>query len=485
MKKVELIFIPFPVMGHIISAVEIANLLSSRYNHRLSITILLMDLPFDSMATAYTRSLSSDVEGSVKFVNLPPPQQTPPELSSLKSPHTFLQTTVDAQIPNVRAAIVELTQSLDSGPLAGLVLDMNCSATMIDLAHEMHVPSYVFFTSGAAFLGLLFHLQSLHDDHCADVTEFLDSNAELVVPCFANPVPSRVLPHAILNKEGWYAMTLNFARSLRKSKGILVNTCAELESYAINSLNSSTIKIPPIYPVGPLLNRTNDDQKESSIISWLDDQPPSSVVFLCFGSMGSFSVDQVREIARGLEHSGQRFIWSLRRSQPSTNGITYPTSCANLEELLPEGFLERTVGIGKIIGWAPQVAVLAHKAVGGFMSHCGWNSILESVWWGVPVATWPMYAEQHLNAFEMLKELGLGVEIIMDYKRDGHEGDLVSAKQIEMGIRGVMEGDGEMRKKVKDMSEKAQEAIMEGGSSHTSLGHFVEQVMCNMDTKSN
>ena len=75
----------------------------------------------------------------------------------------------------------------------------------------------------------------------------------------------------------------------------------------------------------------------------------------------------------------------------------YSTDYANLEEVLPEGFLDRTMSIGKVIGWAQQVAVLTHSAIGGFVSHCGWNSILESIWYGVPVATWPLYAEQQLN----------------------------------------------------------------------------------------
>ncbi|KAF2319833.1 hypothetical protein GH714_019518 [Hevea brasiliensis] len=106
-----------------------------------------------------------------------------------------------------------------------------------------------------------------------------------------------------------------------------------------------------------------------------------------------------------LEHSGYRFLWSVRRPPPPGK-LASPSDYENPQEVLPEGFSERTAAIGKVIGWAPQAAILAHPAVGGFVSHCGWNSVLESLWFGVPIATWPMYGEQQFNAFEMVIELG-------------------------------------------------------------------------------
>ncbi|XP_057972130.1 anthocyanidin 3-O-glucosyltransferase 2-like [Malania oleifera] len=478
MKKAQLIFVPFPFIGHLVSMVETAKLLVHRYDH-LSITVFLMKLPSDPMAHTYAHSLR--VSG-LNFITLPQPDPTP-ELTSPKSTNSFLHAFVTAYIPHLRSTVAQL---IPSAPLAGFVLDMTCMP-MIDVPNELGLPSYGYVPSSAALLGTVFHLQSLRDDHRRDVTEFAHSDAELAVPCFANPVPAAVLPSLIVDDhEGGSTRVLANARRLRDTKGILVNTCAELETYAVNSLKSGAPEIPPVYPVGPMLNLTVDAQEDSSsgIMTWLDNQPPSSVVFLCFGSMGSFGADQLREIAGGLERSGHRFLWSLRRPPLSAAALPFPTDSSNQEEILPEGFVERTAGIGKIIGWAPQVAVLAHRAVGGFVSHCGWNSRLESVWWGVPVAAWPMYAEQQLNAFEMVKELGLGVEIRMDYKMDGYSGSLVSAEEIEKGIRGVMEGDGEVRRKVKEMREKVREAVTEGGSSHTSLGYFVEQVMRKVENES-
>ena len=139
---------------------------------------------------------------------------------------------------------------------------------------------------------------------------------------------------------------------------------------------------------------------------------------------------KIKEISHALEHSRHRFLWSLR--QPPPKGKVITSDYENIEEVLPEGFLHRTARIGG----APQIAVLAHSAVGGFVSHCGWNSLLESILYGVPVATWPIYAEQQINAFQMVKDLGLAVEIKIDYNKDRDH--IVSAHEIENGLRNLM-----------------------------------------------
>ncbi|KAJ0088976.1 hypothetical protein Patl1_33205 [Pistacia atlantica] len=192
--------------------------------------------------------------------------------------------------------------------------------------------------------------------------------------------------------------------------------------------------------------------------------------------MGSFNEDQVKEIACALEQSGHRFLWSLRQPPPKGQFAT-PSDYTNPTDVLPKRFLDRTVKIGKVIGWAPQVSILAHKAIGGFVSHCGWNSTLESVWFDVPIATWPIGAEQQLNAFEMVIELGLAVEIKMDYRKNQM---IVKSREIEKGIKKLMEDDNERRTRVKEMSEKSRKTIMEGGSSFTSLGCFIDDVMSNL-----
>ncbi|XP_044487154.1 anthocyanidin 3-O-glucosyltransferase 2-like [Mangifera indica] len=482
-RKAELVFIPSPVVGHLVSTVELAKILVHRH-HRLSITVLVMKLPFDSDINGYLDSLSES-HHIIKFVHLPND-----DLPQSKT-RNFFTSFIESHKPHVKEAVSRLVQSEstsdDSPILSGFVLDMFCTC-MIDVANEFGVPSYIFFTSSAAFLGLMFHMQFLYDDENKDPTDLNDSDTDLEVMSLVNRIPVRVLPYVFLGKEG-SSILFEAARRIRSVKGIIVNTFMELESFAIKSLSNGETNIPPVYPVGPILNLdgnsidkgSSGSQTKAEIIEWLDDQPPSSVVFLCFGSMGSFNEDQVKEIACALEQSGHRFLWSLR--QPSPKGqFPVPIDYTNLTDVLPEGFLDRTAAVGKVIGWAPQVSVLAHKAVGGFVSHCGWNSTLESIWFAVPIAAWPMYAEQQLNAFQMVVELESAVDINMEYRKDfsGENKMLVSAGEIEKGIRKLLEDDNKIRERVKEMSEKSRKVMMEGGSSFTSLGCFIDDVMSHL-----
>ncbi|PRQ56675.1 putative flavonol 3-O-glucosyltransferase [Rosa chinensis] len=292
----ELVFIPAPGVGHLVSTVEIAKLLVAR-DDQIFITILMMKFPFDDSNPQGTQEDDySSISQRIKFISLPKLDIDTQGMG----PDAFFKIFVENQKLNVTDVVTQLTESRsESKPrLAGFVIDMFCT-TMIDLANEFGVPTYVFFTSKATSLGFLLHLQAICDEENKDVSEFLESVADLSLPSFINPLPHGVLTGALLDKEGANAF-LNHARRFRETKGILVNTFLELESHALQSLSDG--KISPAYPVGPLLNvKNDDDQPKSNILEWLEDQPPLSVVFLCFGSMGSFAEDQVKEIACALE----------------------------------------------------------------------------------------------------------------------------------------------------------------------------------------
>ncbi|XP_065854781.1 anthocyanidin 3-O-glucosyltransferase 2-like [Euphorbia lathyris] len=457
MKKAELIFVPSPNIGHLASNIEAAKLLLHR-DDRLSITVFVFKRSSDSNFTTYSYNLTSTPR--LRFFNLP-----------IVESEAYSLNFMELQIPQVRKATADLF-STSASSLAGFVLDFFCSS-MMDVATEFGVPSYIYFPANATFLGFLFHLQLLHDQHQIDLAQAKDSDSDLALPTFTKPFPARVIP-TVMREKDLVDQLFSHTRRYREAKGILVNSFTELEPHALDFLSQGNN--PPVYPVGPILNLgsdTCDVQKE--IMDWLDDQPALSVVFLCFGSRGVFNEEQVKEIACALEHSKHRFLWSLRRPPPKERSMTeYPTEYENLEEVLPVGFLDRTAGIGKIIGWAPQTVILSHPAIGGFVSHCGWNSTLESLWYGVPIATWSLYAEQQLNAFELVKELELAVEIKMDYRKDS--GLIVKAEVIERGINGVMEHDSKIRKNVKEISEKGKMVLIEGGSSFSALNQFIEDV---------
>ncbi|XP_023763165.1 anthocyanidin 3-O-glucosyltransferase 2 [Lactuca sativa] len=469
----ELVFIPAPGVGHIMSTIEIAKLLVTR-DHHLSITVLLINPPptFGSCSavTTYIQSLAKTKMDRISFIDLP--QDKTPPVS--KVPMAALTNCINNHCKYVRKIVANKMSQPGSARVAGFVVDMFCTG-MIDVANEFNIPTYVFFTSNAGFLRFKLYIQTLYDYENQDIVVLSNSDSTIHVPSFAKPVPTKVFPGVFQTLEG-LDFVLGSARRLRKAKAIIVNTFLELETHAIKSF-SEDCTIPMVYPVGPILNLEGCSLKAAGndeIITWLDSQPPSSVVFLCFGSTGSFDEFQVKEIANGLERSGYRFLWSLRRP-PKDKRTRAPSDYEDLGTVLPEGFLQRTAGIGKVTGWVPQVAVLAHSAVGGFVSHCGWNSLLESLWFGVPSAAWPIDAEQQINAFEMVVELGLALEIKLDHKDFCNQKAnkvVVTAEEIENGVRRLM-NDKKVRTDVKEMREKSIAAVAEGGSSYASVGRLI------------
>lgn len=476
MEEQDLILIVAPLMGHILPSLEMAKILLERHK-KLSITVFLIEIPIDPEGTKAIKSLAtSSATKNLRFIYLPTPADTS-HWSWTNRPE-FVNQMVEYSKPNVREVVKNIKY------LSGFIVDM-VTPTMIDIADEFGVPSYLFFTSPASFLGLWLYFQMLEDEKNFSVPDEFHGITEMDIPCFTKPLPASVFPFITTNKHLWSSRFLHFARKYRRAKAILINTFTDLEDYSLKSFTNGSaygkVKVPPIYSVGPILTTQNvaSSKNHSSTAAWLDEQPESSVVFLCFGSLGCFPIDQIKEIAKGLELSGHRFLWSLRQS--STNHGGFPKEYENHSDVLPEGFLNRTSKIGKVVGWTQQIDVLSHRTVGGFVSHCGWNSILESIWCGVPIATWPISGEQQINAFKLVEELEIGVKISLDYAQTKEDQPLVSAEEIENGLKRLMDGENEARKKIKELSQKSRIAVSKGGTSFLALENFIHNLIvgCN------
>lgn len=169
------------------------------------------------------------------------------------------------------------------------------------------------------------------------------------------------------------------------------------------------------------------------------------------------------ELAIGLEASGQPFLWVIRSDVVKGE---------ELSSMLPEGFESRTKGRGTIVSWAPQVAVLEHEAVGGFLTHCGWNSTLESLWVGVPMLACPRRAEQKTNARFIANEWGVG--ILLGGTKEG----ILKNRDVQEGVEALMIGKigQQARKKAQELKDIVRKAAAQGGSSHTNLLMFAEEM---------
>lgn len=219
----------------------------------------------------------------------------------------------------------------------------------------------------------------------------------------------------------------------------------------------------PIFTIGPLHKiiptpSTSYLEEDVSCISWLDKQAPKSVIYVSLGSLAHVDEKVSAEMAWGLANSNQPFIWVVR-----------PGSVCAFEwiEFLEEGLLTELKGRGLIVKWAPQKDVLAHFAVGGFWSHCGWNSTLEGVSEGVPLLCLPLHIDQRLNARYLSYVWKMGVELI------------VERKEIECAIRRVLvskEGE-EMRQRAIEIQEKVNAAVNDGGSSQNSINDLLDFIL--------
>ncbi|ONK73693.1 uncharacterized protein A4U43_C04F34290 [Asparagus officinalis] len=194
-------------------------------------------------------------------------------------------------------------------------------------------------------------------------------------------------------------------------------------------------------------------------MNWLDEQRPASVIYVSFGSwVGPIEPEKMAELALGLEATKQPFLWALRNDGPWRDG-------------LPSGFLDRTTGRGKIVDWAPQEAVLAHGAVGCFVTHCGWNSTVEAIRYGKKFVCYPISGDQFLNCEYIVKVWRIGVKI---------EG--LERREVEESVRKVItedeEGEG-IQERVLGLREKVMG--MKGRSkAEGNLQLFVNEIRNNV-----
>lgn len=271
---------------------------------------------------------------------------------------------------------------------------------------------------------------------------------------------------------------------LGEADGILFNTVEELDLIGLNYFRRK-FKYP-VWPIGPVLltaeRSARAGMKQAGITTellkkWLDSKPDNSVLYVSFGSQNTISAQQMLELAMALESAGKNFVWVVR--PPVGFDIN---SEFDAKKWLPEGFEERVSEskIGLLIKkWAPQVDILSHKSVGAFLSHCGWNSVLEALSHGVPILGWPMAAEQFYNVKILEDEIGVCVELARGKTSEvRHE---AMAAKIET-VMNQMTGKGkEMRRRageVKETTRKANEDD-EGfkGSSVKAMDEFLNAAL--------
>ncbi|TYH79950.1 hypothetical protein ES332_D03G099500v1 [Gossypium tomentosum] len=467
---------PSPPIGHLLAMVELGKLLLS-HRPSLSIHILIATPPYQAESTAsYIAAVSSTIP-SIVFHKLPKVTLLP---STDVTHHEFLTFEVlRLSNPNVHETLLSISKDYK---VHAFIMDFFCTVAF-KVAVDLSIPPYFFYTSGVATLSSFFYLPTLHNN---TTKSFKELNLLLNIPGVP-PVPSADMPKPVLDRNDQvYHIFINNSMYLPKSAGIIINSFESLEPRAIKAIRDGLCvpdgPTPPLYCIGPLIAdvdrrsgaRSNvaGEGAPDDCLMWLDKQPSKSVVFLCFGSLGLFSAQQLKEIAEGLERSEQRFLWVVRNPPSENLSVAIKEqSEPDLNTLLPMGFLERTKEKGKVVkSWAPQVAVLNHDSIGGFVTHCGWNSVLESVCAGVPMVAWPLYAEQRFNRVLLVEEMKIALPMVES------ETGFVDSSELEKRVRELMEWEqGKLvRERTVAMKHAAKAAMSKGGSSRLALAKLFE-----------
>ncbi|KAK9671096.1 hypothetical protein RND81_12G006700 [Saponaria officinalis] len=288
------------------------------------------------------------------------------------------------------------------------------------------------------------------------------------------------VPICIPSREGCFTpefeeFIISQHKLLEFESGRLFNTCRLIEGRYIELLaklsTNARKRIFAIGPFNPVEVKGTSRGNRHRCLEWLDKQEKDSVIYVSFGTVTSMKDDQIRELAIGLERSGLSFIWVLRNPDNGDFCAEHKSRSA----LLPNGYEERMQNRGMVVReWAPQLEILEHPATGGFISHCGWSSCMESITMGVPIVAWPMHSDQPKNSILVTEVLRIGILVRNWAKR----ADIVTSDSVENAIRRLMVSkDGqEMRKRAVDLGDVVRGSVSKGGVSRLELESFIAHI---------
>ncbi|TKY62090.1 UDP-glycosyltransferase 73C2 [Spatholobus suberectus] len=479
-------FVLFPLMaqGHIIPMMDIARLLAQR---GVIVTIFTTPKNASRFNSVLSRAVSSGLQIRLAQLHFPSKEAGLPEgcenfdMVTSNDRHKIFRAINMLQKP-----AEELFEELRPKP--SCIISDFCIAWTAQVAEKYHIPRISFHGFSC------FCLHCLYQIRISKVCESITSESEY----FTVPgIPDQIQ----VTKEQTPLMTSNsdemddFLEQVRdaemKSYGVIINTFEELEKAYVRDYKK--VRNEKVWCIGPvsLCNKDGLDKaqrgnqasiNEHHCLKWLDLQQPKSVVYVCFGSLCNLISSQLVELALALEDTKRPFVWVIREG----------SKFQELEKWISEeGFEERTKGRGLIIrGWAPQVLILSHPAIGGFLTHCGWNSTLEGISAGVPMVTWPLFADQFLNEKLVTQVLkigtSVGVEVPMKWGEEEKTGVLVKKEDIKRAICMVMD-DGEeskeRRERASKLSEMAKRAVENGGSSHLHMTLLIHDIMQQSSSK--
>nr|UXM20149.1 O-glycosyltransferase [Astragalus mongholicus] len=473
-KPLKLYFIPYLAPGHMIPLCAMATLFASKGHH-----VTIITTPFN--AKTLQKSIpSSQSKQHLHLHTVPFPSQ---EVSLPDGIENLSATTNLDNLVKVYQATTLLRPPIENfvlqNPPDCIVADF-LFPWVDELANNLKIPRFAF--NGFSLFAIC-AIESVKKHSLYSSTSFSIPDLPHTITMNASP-PKQMseMLQPLLDTE-------------LKSNGLIVNNFVELdgEEYIEHYEKTTGHKAWHLGPAS-LIRRSIEEKVESGqesavsvheCLSWLNSKRVNSVVYICFGSLCHFPDKQLYEIACGIEASGHEFIWVVPEKKGKED-----ESEEEKEKWLPKGFQFQNQEKGLIIrGWAPQVLILSHPAVGAFLTHCGWNSTVEAVSFGIPMITWPVHGEQFYNEKLITQVRGIGVEVgAAEWTAVGfgEREKIVSRDSIQKAVERLMDGGDEaenIRRLAREFGDKAKLAVQEGGSSHKNLTTLIDDLKRLRDCK--
>ncbi|XP_050266575.1 7-deoxyloganetin glucosyltransferase-like isoform X2 [Quercus robur] len=469
--KPHAVCIPFPVQSHIKAMLKFSKLL-----HHKGFHITFVNTEFNHQRFLKLRGPNSlDGLSDFRFETIPDnlPPSDPNASQDVRSLCNSIMKNFLASFSNL---LVKLNSATSNVPPVTCIISDGFMQFTINAAQELGIPILMFFTVSACSLMGYMQIPPLQDKGIIPLKDksyltngYLDTVIDWIPGMRGirlKDLPSEV--RTIDPNDVVFKFVIETAERAPTASGIVIQTFDALEQEVLDALLTMFPHVYAIGPLQPLLNHLTNDplksigyslwEEETECLQWLNSKAPNSVIYVNFGSIVVMTPTQLVEFGWGIANSKYLFLWIIR-----------PDLVVGESAILPPEFKLVTKERGLIASWCPQEEVLNHPSIGGFITHSGWNSTIESVCAGVPMLCWPFLGDQQTNCKYTCNEWGIGMEIDNDVKRE----------EVEKIVKELMEGEKgkKMKKKAMEWKKLAEEATEPLGSSSINVKNLVNEVL--------
>jgi 2-hydroxyacylsphingosine 1-beta-galactosyltransferase len=410
--------IPFPILGHMNPLMQFSQVLAK---HGCKITFLTSDENYNKMKTTSINGGEGKLmEPYINLVSLPDGVNPQDDRKDLAKVILSTRITMTPMLPK----LIEDINALDSDNKISCIIVTKNMGWALEVAHQLGIKGALFWPASATSLVSFNSMERLVQEGIIDSQSGLPRTQEIQLSSNLPMMEAAAMPWYSLSNAFFFLHMMKEMPNMNLGEWWLCNTSMDLEAQAI-SLS------PKFLPIGPLIGNEDNNigslwQEDETCLEWLDQHPPKSVIYVSFGSLISIGPNQFKELALGLDLLKRPFLWVVRKD------MAHMANGHGLENAYPNEFKGNQ---GKIVGWSPQKKILCHPSIACFITHCGWNSTIESVCSGVPLLCWPFFSDQLMNKTYICDvwKVGLGFEKDENVGFRDRKRFLFSEKSVKLG----------------------------------------------------